>query len=195
MVMMTQPPIYKIDYFIDQIPSAQLWKCLRKCTCSVEGEAHTSICSAILHWCPTAQRCPTMVTSFRCCIWWKWGCIATATTLNCTRRAMDVEFSIATIWLIAMTHASFFGRPVSQKEGNVINMISKTSLLYLSHSIIKVLALIENICSYKKLNKNQPTEIWAQGYFPKISLQFLTGKFPGKLWVLTLPSDGEKETS
>ena len=38
MVMMSRPPIYKIDYFIHQIPSSQL----QKCTPSFEGEAHTS---------------------------------------------------------------------------------------------------------------------------------------------------------
>ena len=42
---MSLPPIYTIDYFIHQIPSSQLLKCTR----SVEGEAHTSTRSAILH--------------------------------------------------------------------------------------------------------------------------------------------------
>ena len=42
--------------------------------------------------------------------------MATATTMNCTRRAMHVGFSIATVRPMAMTHASSYGRPVSQKE-------------------------------------------------------------------------------
>ena len=107
MVTISRPPVYKTDY-LHQIPSSQLDTfCWRR-------SAHFN--TLHLHWCPTEQPRLT-VTSFRCYIWWKRGCVAIATTLNCPRRAMHVGFSIATIWPIAMTHASSFGRPVSQKRG------------------------------------------------------------------------------
>ena len=69
---------------------------------------------AILHWCQTEQPRPT-VTSSRCCIWWKRGCIAIAATSNSTRWAMHVDSQQATSKSTAMTHFSSFGRPVSQK--------------------------------------------------------------------------------
>ena len=121
--MMSRLPTYKIDYFIHQILSSQF-----KNAHVLLKEKHTL--RHALPFCTDvplapAQRCQTTGTSFRCCIWWKRGCITTATTLNCTRRAMHVGFSIATIRPIAMTHASSFGRPMSQKAASCRSPASK----------------------------------------------------------------------
>ena len=103
------------DHFIHQIPPHH--NCKNAPILLKEKHTpgtHFNITPAILHWCPTEQPRLT-VTWLRSSIWWKRGCVTTAATANCSRRVMHVGFSIATVWPIAMTDASSYGRPVSQK--------------------------------------------------------------------------------
>ena len=106
---------------------------------SVEGEAHTLTLS---HFALTQPR--PMVTSFRCCIRWKRGCVVTTTTLNCTMRTVHVGSPQSNIE-IDSNDSLFFLRKTRVKNLFAVEGVNADCRLPTGHSYFYLVIVLQQV--------------------------------------------------